>query len=63
MEQSLYSPLLVEFLVGEELHCNACAIDGRVGIERPDQDLQLGLYCFLLCFILADIGQSTTTFT
>ncbi len=41
-------PLLVECGVVEDLRSDASTVDGRVGIQRPDKDLQLRVDSLLL---------------
>ena len=57
------SPFLVELRVGEDLCCNPGSIDGRVGIQRPNEDLQLRLHCLLLLGSRAKDSQSATPLT
>ena len=41
-------PLLVQCWVIEDLRCDTGAVDGRVRVERSDEDLDLGVHTFLL---------------
>jgi hypothetical protein len=44
----LAQPLLVEFSVVQDGGGNASAVDGRVRVQRPHEDLDLGLHALLL---------------
>ena len=38
-------PFSIEVWCGEDFLGNACSMDGWVGVEWADDDLQLGLHC------------------
>ena len=61
-EFDLGLPLLVKVLVGEDSVGDAGTVDGRVGVHRSDDDLQLTLDTGLLLGIGRDEGESTDTF-
>jgi len=56
-------PLLVKVLIGEDGVGDTGAVEGRVGVRRSDEDLQLTLDASLLLRIGSDKGESTNTFT
>jgi hypothetical protein len=43
-------PLTVPALVAEDFRCNACTVDRRVRVKRPDKNLQLRFDSFLFVF-------------
>jgi hypothetical protein len=55
----LAQPLLVERGVVKNLRRDAGAVDGRVGVQRADEDLDLGVDALLLVGRLADDGEGT----
>lgn len=57
----LTKPLLVESSIVEDFRSNAGTMDGRVGVQRSDQDLDLRVHTLLLFGRLADNGESTDT--
>lgn len=57
----LAQPLLVELGVVQDLRSNAGAVDGRVGVERADKDLDLRVNTLLLLGRFANDGESTDT--
>jgi hypothetical protein len=59
----LQEPLLVQSGVVQDLGSNAGTVDGRVGVQRADQDLDLGVDSLLLVGILGDNGEGTDTLT
>jgi hypothetical protein len=59
----LTEPLLVELGVVHDGGGNAGTVDGRVGVEGTDQDLDLRLDALLLLSVLADERESTNTLT
>lgn len=59
----LAEPLLLEFGVVEDLRGDAGAVDGRIGVERADEDLNLGVYALLFLGRFADDGESTNALT
>ena len=61
-ELDLGLPLLVKVLVSEDGVGDAGAMEGRIGVHRPDDDLQLALYASLLLRIGGDEGESANPF-
>lgn len=59
----LTQPLLVEFGVVENGGSDTGTVNGRVGVEGTDEDLDLGVDALLLVGIGADNGESTNTLT
>lgn len=59
----LTQPLLVELGVVHDGGGNAGTVDGRVGVEGADEDLDLRIHALLLLGGLADEGESTDTLT
>lgn len=57
----LAQPLLVQLGVAEDLGGNAGAVDGRVGVQRADEDLQLGVDTLLLLSVGGGDGEGTDT--
>lgn len=56
-------PLVVELGVVEDLGRKAGAVDGRVGVQGTDEDLELGVDALGLLGVLADDGEDTGTLT
>lgn len=56
-------PLLVEGRAVEDLGSDASTVDGRVGVQRSDEDLELRIDALLLVGIGTDHGESTNTLT
>jgi hypothetical protein len=54
-------PLFVQGGVVQDLGCNAGAVDGRVGVERSHEDLDLRVHAFLLLGRLADNRECPDT--
>ena len=61
-ELDLGLPLLVKVLVGKNGVGDTGAMEGRVGVHRSDDDLQLTLDTSLFFWIGSDEGESTDTF-
>ena len=61
-EFDLGLPLLVKVFVGEDSVGDAGAMEGRIGVHRSDNDLQLAIYASLLFGIGSDERESTNTF-
>ena len=59
----LAQPLLVEFRVVQNGGSNTGTVDGRVGVKRADQDLDLRVDTLLLVGIGANDGEGTNTLT
>jgi len=59
----LTQPLLVELGVVQDGGGDTGTVDGRVGVKRADQDLDLGVDTLLLVGIGADDGEGTNTLT
>lgn len=59
----LTEPLLVESRAVEDLGGDAGTVDGRVGVQRSDDDLELRVDTLLLVGIGADKGEGTNTLT
>lgn len=59
----LTEPLLVQLGVGHDSRSHTGTVDGRVGVEGTDQDLDLRLDTLLLLDGLADEGEGTDTLT
>lgn len=59
----LAEPLLVELRVVQNLSRNTGAVDGGVGVQRADDDLDLGVYALLLLGRFTDNGEGTSTLT
>ena len=59
----LAEPLLVQLGVVEDLGGDAGAVDGGVGVERANDDLDLRVDALLLGGVLADDGEGTGTLT
>lgn len=59
----LAEPLLVEGRVVEDLSRNTGAVDRGVGVQRADQDLDLGVHALLLLGRFTDNGEGTSTLT
>ena len=57
----LTEPLLVEGRIVEDLRSDAGTVNGRVGVQWADQDLDLGVDALLLLGRLADDGEGTNT--
>lgn len=57
----LGEPLLAQLGVGEDGGGDASAVDGRVGVNGADNDLELGVDTLLLGGVLADNGKGTDT--
>ena len=57
----LAQPLLIEPLVVQDRRGNACTMDRWVGVERPNQDLDLRVDTLLLFRRLAHDGESANT--
>jgi len=57
----LAQPLLVQLRVVQDGGRDARAVDGRVGVERTDEDLDLRLHALLLLRVLADEGEGADT--
>src|SRR5690242_5679223 len=57
----LTEPLLVEGRVVQNLRGNAGAVNGRVGVQGSDKDLDLGVDTLLLLGRLTDDGEGTDT--
>ena len=60
---NLAQPLLVEFRVVQNGGSNTGTVDGRVGVKRADQDLDLRVDTLLLVGIGANDGEGTNTLT
>jgi len=58
----LTKPLLVQGRIVEDLRSNAGAMDRRIGIERSDKNLDLGVDALLLLGIFTDDGEGTDAF-
>ena len=61
-ELNLRLPLLVKVLVGEDGVGDAGAVERRVGVHRPDDDLQLTLDTGLFLWVGCDEGEGANTF-
>ena len=59
----LTEPLLVESRAVEDLGGDAGTVNGRVGVQRSDDDLELRVDTLLLVGIGADEGEGTNTLT
>ena len=59
----LAEPLLVQGGVVHDGRGHASTVDGRVGVEGADKDLDLRLDALLLLGRLADEGEGTDTLT
>lgn len=59
----LTQPLLVQLRVVQDGGRDAGTVDGRVGVERTDEDLDLRVHALLLLCVLADKGESADTLT
>lgn len=59
----LAEPLLVQRGIVHDCRGDAGTVDGWVGVERTDQDLDLRLDTLLLLTRLADKGEGTDTLT
>lgn len=57
----LTEPLLVEGRIVQDLRSDAGTVNGRVGVQWADQDLDLGVDALLLLGRLADNGEGTDT--
>ena len=57
----LTEPLLVEGRIVEDPRSDAGTVNGRVGVQWADQDLDLGVDALLLLGRLADNGEGTDT--
>lgn len=57
----LAQPLLVQLGVAEDLGGNAGTVDGRVGVQRADEDLQLRVDTLLLLGVGGGDGEGTDT--
>ena len=57
----LTKPLLVEGGVVQDLRGNAGTVNGRVGVQWADKDLDLRVDAFLLLSRLANDGEGTDT--
>ena len=56
-------PLLVQLGIVHDGGCNAGTVDGRVGVERTDEDLELRVHALLLLGGFADEREGTDTLT
>ena len=56
-------PFFVNLWLCHDLRGNPGPIDGWIGIQGSNEDLQLGLHRLHLLFIATDKGQSTYTLT
>lgn len=59
----LLQPLLAELGVAEDGGGDAGAMDGRVGVQRADENLELRVDALLLGGVGADKGEGTDTLT
>lgn len=59
----LAQPLLVQLRVAEDLGGNTGTVDGRVGVQRTDEDLQLRVDTLLLLSVGSGDGEGTDTLT
>jgi len=59
----LTEPLLVKGSVVEDLGSDAGTVDRGVGVERTDENLDLGVDALLLVGVLANDGEGTDTLT
>jgi hypothetical protein len=59
----LTEPLLVESRAVEDLGGDASTVDGGVGVQRSDENLELRVDTLLLIGIGADDGEGTNTLT
>lgn len=59
----LTEPLLVESGAVEDLGGDASTVDGGVGVQRSDEDLELRVDTLLLVGVGADDGEGTNTLT
>lgn len=59
----LGEPLLVQGRVIQDLGGNAGTVDGRVGVQRADEDLDLRVDSLLLVGVLGDNGEGTDALT
>ena len=59
----LSEPLFVQHRIVEDRRGNPSAVHGRVGVQRADEDLDLGLHPLLLLDRLAHDGESSHTLT
>lgn len=57
----LTQPLFVQLGVAEDLGGNAGAVDGGVGVQRADEDLQLRVDTLLLLGVSSSDGEGTDT--
>jgi hypothetical protein len=57
----LTEPLLVESRIVQDFRSDAGTVNGRVGVQWTDKDLDLGVDTLLLLGRLADDGESTDT--
>jgi hypothetical protein len=57
----LTQPLLVQFRVAKDLACDACTIDGRVGVKWADEDLDLRVDAFLLLGAVCHDAKGTNS--
>lgn len=55
-------PLLVELRIIEDRRGNAGAMDGRIGVQGADEDLDLRINTLLLLSRLADDGECADSF-
>lgn len=55
-------PLLVELRIIEDRRGNAGAMDGWIGVQGTDEDLDLGINALLLFSRLADDGECADSF-
>ena len=58
-----YTPLFVQVWCIEDGGSNACPIHGRVGVDGPNEDLQLGLHTLGLLSILTNNSEAPNTLT
>lgn len=57
----LAQPLLVQLGVAQDLGGNAGTVDGGVGVQRTDEDLELGVDTLLLLSVGGGDGEGTDT--
>ena len=58
----LLQPLLIKFRCIQDLGSDAGAVDWRIGVERPNENLYLGVDAFFLVCTSAANRESTDTF-
>lgn len=59
----LSQPLLVQGLILEDSRGNTSAVNGRVGVQRAHENLELAVDALLLLRVGGDDGEGTNTFT